>query len=193
MKKVICFLFAALMAIQVMSQDNERKGYLGTMLGPSFPYDGYSSSGNFYDGYAQTGININLLTFGYKIWHNIGITASWSGIANPIDHSGSDGTSAVGNLMVGPMYAFQLSEKFELDLRAMVGYTYMRRKLNSYDKGSASDLSWAVGAMLHYNLGKKWQLLLNLENYQTQPDIQFDKDPRVRLINLSFGVAYRLK
>lgn len=193
MKKVICLLFATLLAIHVMSQDSERKGYLGIMLGPSFPYDGYSSSGNFYDGYAQTGVNINLLTFGYELWNGLGITASWSGIANPTDYFGTNGTNAVGNLMVGPMYAFNLSERFKLDLRAMVGFTTMRREVDFYDTETANDLSWAVGAMLHYNLGTKWQLLMNLENYQTQPDIQFDRDPKVRLINLSFGVAYRLK
>lgn len=192
MKKLFCLLLVSFLSLQAMSQEKDPQGYLGLMLGPSFPYGNYSASGNFYDGYAQTGVNINLLTFGYKIWNNLGITASWSGMANSLDYFGSNGTNAVGNLMVGPMYSFSLSEKFDLDLRLMLGYTTERRKMDSSGTATANGPSWAAGAMLHYNFAKRWQLIMNLENYQTHLDIQPDKDPKVLLVNLSFGLAYRL-
>ncbi|WP_372775132.1 outer membrane beta-barrel protein [Mangrovibacterium sp.] len=193
MKKLICFLLAGFLALNVMSQETESKGYLGLMLGPSFPYGSYASSGDYHDGYAQTGVNINLLTFGYEIWKNLGITASWSGMANPLDLFGTDGTMAVGNLMIGPMYSFHLSDKIDLDLRLMVGYTTEQRDVDFYETETANGPSWAAGAMLHYNFAKRWQLIMNLENYQTQQDIQIGKDPKVLLINWSFGAAYRLR
>lgn len=193
MKKLLCLLMMSLFSFQVMGQEETPKGYLGFMLGPSFPYGSYSATGNYDDGYAQTGVNINLLTFGYKVWKNLGITASWSGMANPLDIWGTDGTLAVGNLMAGPMYSFKLSEKIELDLRLMLGYTTEQRKVDFMETATANGPSWAAGAMLHYNFAKRWQAIMNFENYHTQLDIQLDKDPKVRLINWSFGLAYRLR
>ena len=193
MKKLMGVLLICSISLLATGQETEPKGYLGFMLGPSFPYGSYAASGNFDDGYAQTGANVNLLTFGYRVWQHLGITASWSGMANPLDVFGTDGTIAVGNLMVGPMYSFRLSDKLELDLRAMLGYTTEQLKMDYQETATATGPSWAVGAMLHYNIASRWQLLLSLENYQTKLDIQPNSDPTVLLINASAGVAYRLK
>ena len=194
MKKIVFLLLTVLAFMCTFGQDAGRKGYIGMMIGPSFPYENFTSSGNFFDGYAETGLNISLLNFGYKIWRNLGVTAGWFGIANPIDYFGSQGMWGTGALMAGPLISFPLNEKFDLDLKGMAGYTLLRRSFeNSSETASAVGPGYEAGIMLRYNFAKKWCLMMNLEIINTRLDIQFGQDPKVSIINSSFGIAYRLK
>ena len=194
MKKIMITFLAVLWCSNIMAQNNDRKGYIGLMLGPSFPYDNFSSQSNIYDdGYAKTGLNINLLTFGYKIFNHLGITGSWLGIANPIDRMGNEGMWSVGALMAGPMYSIRVNEIFDLDIKGMYGFVLVNKQLDGYETSSANGTGYEFGMMLHYNYTKNWCLLMNFETFNTRPDIQPDIDPKIFVMNLSFGIAYRLK
>jgi len=193
MKKLVVFFFVFVICSNLMGQDIERKGYIGMMLGPSFPYGEFASKSNYYDGYAETGLNINLLTFGYKIWKNVGATGSWFGIANPMDYYGTDGMWGVGAIMAGPLYSIPIKERFDLDLKGMFGFVLLTKQNDSNETSSAFGTGYEIGMMLRYDFVKNWCFMLNLETFNTKLDIQPDKDPKVSLINLSFGIAYRLK
>lgn len=193
MKKHVMVICLAFIVSSVFAQDLNTRGYIGIMLGPSFPYGSFASSGNYYDGYATTGMNINLLTFGYKVWKNFGISGSWFGIANPIDHYGTDGMWGVGAMMAGPSFSIPLGEKTKLDIRAMFGYVLETRKTDSHETVAANGDGYQFGIMLRQNIARRWSILLSLENLNTQLDIQPDKDPKVTLLNFSFGIARLLK
>ena len=194
MKKLVIVLLILLLNMSAIGQENERKGYIGMMIGPSFPYDNFANKGQFYDGYAETGLNISLINFGYKIWRNIGITAGWFGIANPIDHFGTDGMWAAGALMTGPLISFPIKDKLDLDIKGMFGFVLLTRETDySSEAASAFGPGYEAGIMLRYDFVKKWCLMTNLETFNTRLDIQAGQDPKVSIINLSFGIAYRLK
>lgn len=193
MKRLSIIFFVLVLSCNLMGQDMERKGYIGSMLGPSFPYGDFASNSNYYDGYAETGLNISLLTFGYKIWRNFGITASWFGIANPIDYYGTEGMWGVGAIMLGPLYSIPIKEKLDLDFKGMFGYVLLTKQEDTIETSNAFGTGFEFGMMLRYDFTKKWCLMANLEAFNTKLDIQPDKDPKVSLINLSFGIAYRLK
>ena len=187
---VICLAFVV---SSVVALDLNTRGYIGMMLGPSFPYGSFASNGNYDDGYATTGLNINLLTFGYKVWKNFGISGSWLGIANPIDYFGTDGMWGVGAIMAGPFFSIPVSDKTRIDLRAMFGYVLETRKTDFNETVAAHGDGYQFGIMLRQNIAKRWSILFSLENLNTQLDIQPDKDPKVALLNFSFGLAYLLR
>ncbi len=194
MKTIVLVLLIVFTCMCTTGQDSGRKGYIGMMIGPSYPYSNFANKGNFYHGYAETGLNISLLNFGYKIWRNFGVTAGWFGIANPVDYFGTQGMWGVGAIMAGPLISFPLNEKFDLDLKGMLGYTLLTRNFeNSSEAASAVGPGYEAGIMLRYSIARKWCLLMNLETFNTLLDIQPDQDPKVSIINLSFGIAYRLK
>jgi len=193
MKKLLVIFIVLILCSNLKGQDIERKGYIGIMLGPSFPYGEFASKSNYYDGYAETGLNINLLTFGYKIWKNIGVAGSWFGIANPMDYNGSDGMWGVGALMSGPLYSIPIKERFDLDLKGMFGYVLLTKQFDAIETLTASGTGFEIGMMLRYDFVENWCFMLNLETFNTMLDIQPDKDPKVSLFNLSIGIAYRLK
>ncbi|MCK3684793.1 outer membrane beta-barrel protein [Maribellus sp. YY47] len=193
MKKIVYLVIVLLLSINTMAQEADRKGYIGIMIGPSFPYGDFAGSGQFYEGYAKTGANVSLLNFGYKLWNNLGITAGWFGIANPIDYFGTDGMWGAGALMVGPLYSIPLNEKFELDFKGMFGYVLLTRKFDYSERDEATGTGFEAGIMLRYNFAQNWSFMTNLETFNTKLDIQPDKDPGVSLLNLSFGIAYRLR
>lgn len=193
MKKIAFVVFFALLSMSTMGQDGERKGYIGMMIGPSFPYGSFAGSEQYSDGFAKTGVNISLLNFGYKLWGNVGITAGWFGIANPIDEMSVDGMWSAGALMAGPLFSVPLSDKFDLDFKGMFGFVLLRRSFDYSETAEATGSGYEAGIMLRYNFVQKWCLMMNLETFNTRLDIQRDQDPQVSVINLSFGIAYRLK
>lgn len=174
-------------------QDLERNGFIGTMLGPSITIGEFASHSTFFDGYAKPGINLNLMTFGYKIWNNIGITSSLSGMANPIDYYGRKGMWGIGSLMAGPMYSINLGGKAVLDLKVMSGLVYESRDYDADNHAYAFGLGYDAGMLLRYNFAREWCFLFNIDGFFTSQDIQPSRDPEVSLINLSIGVGYRLK
>ncbi|ELR73147.1 hypothetical protein C900_05196 [Fulvivirga imtechensis AK7] len=67
MKKYIFVLVMIAITGNLLAQ-SERKGYIGISLGPSMPMGDYGDNGfsNRDAGYAKTGLNFNLINFGYK-------------------------------------------------------------------------------------------------------------------------------
>ena len=193
MKKLPVIFFVLVFVSNIMGQDIERKGFIGMTIGPSFPYGEFADKNNYYDGYAETGLNINLLTFGYKIWKNVGVTGSWFGIANPTDYYGNEGMWGVGAIMLGPLYSIPIKERFDLDFKGMFGFVLLTKQYDNSVTSNAFGTGFEIGMMLRYDFAKKWCLMTNLETVNTKLDIQPDRDPKISIINLSFGIAYRLK
>lgn len=177
----------------LLARDLEKKGYIGIMTGPSFPYGGFASHSNYYDGYANTGLNINLLHFGHQIWNKVGISAAWFGIANPIDYVETDGMWGVGAIMAGPFYTIPLGEKTNFDLKGMFGYVLETKQTDSDDTFYAYGPGWQAGFMLRNKIANRWSILFDLETFNSQLDIQPEKDPKIRLINFTVGIAFLIK
>ena len=168
----------------------KRKGYLGGTLGISIPAGDFADKSN---GLAETGMQLNLVNFGYLFGENIGITAIWFGATNPIDSKGDD-SWAYGGILVGPLVSFPLSEKVDWDFRPMIGYASTAVPFSGLNPKQVLSVAFNVGTLFRINVGKKVALLLNADYFSTKPEFKdFGFSQKIGTVSLGFGVAYRLK
>jgi hypothetical protein len=160
---------------QLVFGDNDiqqRKGYIGLSIGPSFGVGDVSE--------LPVGIMLNLVDFGYLFTDNIGIAAKWYGTA----HTESGISAGVGGLLAGLLFSTPISEKINFEGKALVGPGV---QVLSYDGDSeTSDVyfGYDLGISFRFNTSKKVSLLLNADYIGV-----YDYNS----VNLTFGVAYRLK
>jgi hypothetical protein len=123
---------------------------------------------------------LNLVDFGYLFTDNIGIAAKWYGTA----HTESGISAGVGGLLAGLLFSTPISEKINFEGKALVGPGV---QVLSYDGDSeTSDVyfGYDLGISFRFNTSKKVSLLLNADYIGV-----YDYNS----VNLTFGVAYRLK
>ncbi len=172
---------------QLKNKSVRRKGYIGFSIGPSFPIS------DFAQGYAETGIQLNLVNFGYRFTDNFGIAATWLGAVNPIEIDGID-PWAYGGLMAGPLLSIPLSEKAELDFRPTIGYALTIVPDLGFGSEQPSSFAFSIGTVFRINVGEKVALLLNADYFSTKAESKkFNVKQQITTISFGLGVAYRLK
>lgn len=180
-------------------KSNDRKGYIGLTIGTSIPV------GDFADkrvGIANTGVQINLINFGYRFSENVGIAATWFGAANPIDDDNAKPWS-FGGIMVGPLFTFPLSKEVVWDIRPMVGYSLINSPEIQVDNGfsqytikseEASSFAFNIGTVVRFNIGSKVILLVSADYFSAKPEFKnLNFVQPVETVSLGIGLAYRLK
>jgi hypothetical protein len=176
-----------------------KRGFIGLSFGASIPIGDFADESN---GLAKTGVQINLINFGYLFKKNVGIAATWFGAANPIDYDNAEPWS-YGGLMVGPLFTFALSEKVEWDFRPMIGYSVINSPEFNFNDGfpqftfpseQASSFAFNIGTVVRFNVGNKVSLLLSADYFSTKPEFEdLNFEQQIGTISFGFGVAYRLK
>lgn len=167
-----------------------RKGFIGLSLGASIPIGDFADMSS---GLAKTGIQINLINFGYLFSENFGITATWFGAANQLNTDGLDPWS-YGGIMAGPLLSFPLSQKVEWDFRPMIGYSLTTVPNIGFGAEQGSSFALNIGTVFRINVGSKTSLLLNADYFSTRPEFKdYGFEQSIGTISLGFGVAYRLK
>ena len=160
---------------QLAYGDNElqhRKGYIGLSIGPSF------AMGDLSD--LPVGAILNLVDFGYLFTNNFGIAAKWFGTA----HAESGVTFGVGGLMAGLLASTPISEKANFEGKALIGPGVFVATYDGASETSEAYFGYDLGVGLRFNTSEKVSLLLNAD-YIGLSDYSS--------INITFGVAYRLK
>jgi len=195
MKKLFLTISFILLTIAGFTQD--RKGYIGISLGPSFPTGDYAATSGEDAGYADRGLNMSLVNFCYKFNENIGIAAAWHGIANPVDAQEMvedmwstdpslswelETTSwSIGGLSGGILISFP-SNNLDFDLKALIGFAGATSPQldvtvsDGFSSGSALQeelesnisFSFSFGGGVRYHISDKWALNLNLDYFTTQ-------------------------
>lgn len=149
-----------------------RKGYIGLSVGPSFGVGDVSD--------LPIGASLNLIDFGYLFTENIGIAAKWLGTGYS-----EDGVSfGMGGLLGGLLASTPITSKVNLEGKVLIGMAAFTLD-DGYDS-ETSDLyfGYDIGVGLRFNTSDKVSLLLNAD-YLGADDYSS--------INLTFGVAFRLK
>lgn len=199
MKKILVFL-PLLLFIVVSSAQEDRKGHLGISIGPSIPLGDYADNdiGNADAGYADIGLHLNF-NFYYKLDEKIGISALWSGTANPIDVNEKVKTTVsvepdagrtleadpwvYDAVMVGPFYSFS-NEKVEMDLRGLIGFSFstipqneivlfeggIATKNYKQNEADATSFAYNLGIGLRYLASEKIVVTTNLDYFSTQAE-----------------------
>ena len=173
-------------------QIQKRRGYIGLSIGPSIPVGEFADISN---GVAKTGIQLNLVNFGYLFSENFGIAAKWFGAANPVDAEGIDPWS-YGGLMTGPLLSFQVADKVEWDFHPMIGYCVAM--LPDLGTGYVSEydgsFAYNIGAAFRFNVGNKVALLVGADYFSTKSVFQDNHiEQKIGTLSFDFGVAFRLR
>lgn len=153
-------------------KSNERRGYIGLSVGPSF------AVGDFSD--LPVGAALNLVDFGYLFTDNIGIAGKWFGTA--YSEGGVD--FGLGGLLAGLLASTPISPKINFEGKVLLGVAAFTTKYNGYSDTSDLYFGYDIGVGLRFNTSNKVSLLLNAD-YLGAEDYNS--------INLTFGVAFRLK
>ncbi|NOX48849.1 MAG: hypothetical protein GXO89_17955 [Chlorobi bacterium] len=113
-----------------------RRGYIAITIGPAFPMGDFGS-GNIQDpkaGLAKTGVQFNLVNFGYRFSKNIGIVGLWNGVAHTVEFI--DGaTWSYGFFLGGILITFP-SQKVDFDIRLLSGFMNARLKITNFKSRS---------------------------------------------------------
>jgi outer membrane protein W len=176
-----------------------------------------SPSGNFtktdYDnnasGFAGSGSNIGITgtwffnkSFGISLlcsYHQY----SYRGIQNMADgfHESFDvdsasattrGSNHTVNILVGPYYSLQVSDKFSIDFRALAGLTSaslagwdvvltdagITHPPLTQDVATASTLGMQAGIGFRYNITRQWAVMLNADYFYSQPNFTIVNEDR---------------
>ena len=164
-----------------------RKGFIGLEIGANIPVGKFADKN---DGAAKTGLQINLINFGYLFTDNIGITATWFGASNPIQGSGTDYYWSQGGLLVGPLFSFPISEKIEWDIKPMVGLS--TASITNLDLETASSFTFNLGSGLRFNVSKLIALTFGVD-YSVSKFHWDIGDQTMGTIAIKGGFAFRLK
>lgn len=170
-----------------------KRGYLGISVGPSIPIGKFADKNN---GVANTGVQANLLNFGYLFSKNVGICASWFGAANPIDMQNVEPWS-YGGIIIGPLISMPLSNKVDFDIRPMIGFSATTfPKIGNIASANAVTTAYDLGTTFRFNVGNKLALTLSADYFSTKPefDLGFVKvEQQITTLSLCGGLVYRLK
>lgn len=150
----------------------ERRGYIGLSVGPSFAVGDLSD--------LPVGIALNLVDFGYLFTENIGIAGKWFGTGYS-----EDGVSfGLGGLLGGLLASTPVTSKINLEGKVLMGVAAFTAEYNGETETSDLYFGYDVGVGLRFNTSDKVSLLLNADYLGSK---------EYNSINLTFGVAYRLK
>ncbi len=126
------------------------------------------------------GATLSLIDFGYIFSEHFGVAGKWLGAAfndNGIDYS-------AGGLLAGLLASTPISPNQNLEGKILLGTALFSVKYAGFSYTTDLYFGYNIGAGLRYNTNDKISLLLNADYLGSK---------EFRAINLTIGVAYRLK
>ncbi len=170
----------------------KRRGFIGLSLGANIPIGLYGSTSGNAAGYAKTGLQINLINFGYLFSKNVGITATWFGAANLLDDGLEVNIWSYGGLMVGPLFSVPVSENVDFNITPMIGYAVTTEPF--FSESAAASIAFNFGATFLFNLSEKFALTLGADYFSTKSTFeQLGFEQSIRSISINGGFAFKLK
>ena len=201
--ETLCMLL--FFTVSLRAQVPDKRGYIGMSLGPSFLAGYWASNGK-----TGTGLNINLINFGYVLGKGFGVSAAWVGGAH-LFHSRSyvlngqgngnsysfpvDSEVSYGMLLVGPMYCVALSGNSYLDFRGRCGVSHTTEKMSSSQFGgnlSTESVGYSIGVGYRIKLAPRWCILLSGDYYSGRMHSVFSASKRITPISLNAGIGFLL-
>lgn len=185
-----------LLSANLFAQTNEKKGYIGIVLGPSFPISdfGDNSINNKYAGYAKTGYSDSFINFGYIFGKNLGISVSVFFSSYDIDTTATDYWWEVMGITAGPMLSIPVSDKLFFETKLNFGFVGVNYVTDGYlhKENEANGLGIDIRTSLRYNLFKRWCIIIE-SGFLSSNQIKLDgRDIKIQNINLGLGIAFRI-
>ncbi len=202
MKFLLSFCLLLIVASTSNAQEIRTKdGFISISLGAAIPTGDFADNdiNNNDAGFAETGVSINLVNFGYLFSKNIGITAMLQGAGFPFDNGNSSNEPiwSYGTFMVGPLFTVRNpGSDVELDFRLMFGS--MSAALDPDNGGETFEGeggALGLGAGLRYNISDLIAFTTNLDIIGGKPEFDINgnmSEQSISSANFTFGVAFRL-
>ena len=217
MKRLLLTLTISLLAASGFAQ--ERKGYIGLGLGPSFANGDFAENfNNSGSGYAKTGVAIDM-SAGYQFSRFAGVMALFKSQLNGYDtKSAFPGVEAETNgwlsraFMAGPYASVPLggNRKAFLEGRALMGFCKTRSpevtRIEISSMGAskailqsekANSLGLVAGLGLRVPFSDRIELGLHADYFWTKPEFDYPTIPNapiqqtITLLNTSVSFSYR--
>lgn len=201
-KRIAILLFLCFLSFSGVSQIAKRKGFIGLSLGPSFLLD-YKVA----DTKAGTGLNINILNFGYVFDRGFGVSASWIGGAHIFKadiqiYDQGTAYSTVANcevihgaLMIGPMYSIKISNNACFDVKALCGRFFANEAISSYpfeSKTETNSLGYSFSIAYRIQFASRWCTMLSSDYYSGKNEFSFSGAERLTPLSLNVGLGFML-
>ena len=195
MKGSLLILALSLFAANLFAQTNENNCFIGIVMGPSIPLGDFAdnSPANENADYAKTGYSDSFINFGYKIYKNFGVCASFSYNQYDVDKSGTDTWWMLVGIAAGPMFSFPVKNKFYFDLKPKLGYMLTNLVIDGYanevNMGSGGGID--LRASFRYNFARRWCILTEAGYIYTNQKFPDGRKKKMQAITPQIGIAYR--
>jgi hypothetical protein len=174
-----------------------KKGYVGLSVGVNIPMGQFASKTgddlNNAPGFAKSGVQLNLVNFGYLFTEHIGICGVIFAATNNIDVEDVD-PWGYGGVLVGPLISYPIGSNIDWDLRPMIGYSMVN--LSSRDKignQQSSAFGMNLGTMFRFHVSKSVSLTLNGDYFFTKAKFsKYELEQKVTSLCIGGGIAFRL-
>lgn len=170
---IILLLFVGIFISNVEAQNTKNRTYLSVSAGYSIPLGYYGATGGDRGGNANRGMQYNLLNLGIKINDHLGIASNLIVGDNQIDTSvnGARYFSPWQYIVisVGPMFTFPTSRRSFIDLKPMIGRTYLyANSLDFFTRFGGENLAFVFSTTYRYILHRRINLILNADFMSTK-------------------------
>lgn len=167
-------------------KQSTKRGFIGLEIGPNFPLGKFADLNN---GLATTGLQINLINFGYLFSDHVGITLNWFGASNPMNGLSDQYMWSYGGVLAGPLFTIPISKSIEWDIRPMLGITWA--SVSNINTGIAYAIPFNFGTGLRFNMSRVIALTFDVDiknaNFQW---VRFQQS--MTTLTIKGGFAFRL-
>jgi hypothetical protein len=162
------------------------KLYAGLSVGTSIPLGDFADEMN---GMAKTGFQVNVINLGYLFSENFGISATWLAASNPNIIEEID-PWIYGDILIGPLLSFSISNRLAWDLRPMIGYSIT--SLPDIGRGTDKAFSFAydIGTLIRIGINKDVSILLTADYLSSKAKFKvYDFEQNIETLSLGLGLA----
>jgi hypothetical protein len=172
----------------------EKRGYLGLVLGPSFPLGNFAdnSPANLDAGYAKTG-GASSFTFGYRFKNKFGISAFSVNNSYKFDKVGSNLTHTYFGLFTGPMYSVPVNNKFVFDIKPMLGYSELTLAIDENSDMNAKGICYGLFGSVSYHISTRLSAIFDGGYLYSNQKLLNNDSKKIEILNFGIGIGYRLR
>lgn len=189
---LIAMLFIGWCSTEMIAQESKttfiKNGYIGITLGAASPLGDFGDDAidNDKAGYAESGLNITLISFGYEFVPNFGFAVSWFGGAHIVETDFLEGIQSYGALLVGPMGVYHIDEKTALDVKLLIGQSVGINDLSG-DSIQGNGFGLNFGLTLRADFSKRFGAMVHTDFFTTTIDYDTYDQP-IQAVNLNGGL-----
>lgn len=177
-------------------QQKEKNGFIGIVIGPSYPIADFGdhSVNNSNSGYTEISRCDFLIDFGYRFGKYHGLSASYFSHQYDVDTSATDISWGLGGIVAGPMFTVPVTDRLLFDVSLNLGYVNGDLKFNHdlADELMGHGLGIVLKGMIRYNVLKRWCIMAETSYITTKQRLKIGTKKNMQAINLNFGAGFRL-